>query len=92
MIRKSVAVVALGLISLTACAGTPESKPVAQQQQEAVVALNVAENADLGPVVTDVEGFTPLPVRRRQAGGVHLRRSVRRSVAAGDRHRTRTSA
>ncbi|WP_093596564.1 hypothetical protein [Lentzea waywayandensis] len=57
MIRKSVAVVALGLISLTACAGTPESKPVAQQQ-ESVVALNVAENADLGPVVTDVEGFT----------------------------------
>src|SRR5687768_14373240 len=57
MIRKGVAVVALGLISLTACAGTPETKPVAQQQ-ESVVALNVAEIDDLGPVVTDVEGFT----------------------------------
>ncbi len=57
MIRKGVAVVALGLISLTACAGAPESKPVAQQQ-ESVVALNVAEIDDLGPVVTDVEGFT----------------------------------
>ncbi|SDO14799.1 hypothetical protein [Lentzea jiangxiensis] len=56
MIRRSAAVVALGLISLTACAGTPESKPVAQQ--ESVVALNVTENADLGPVVTDVKGFT----------------------------------
>ncbi|MGW6936104.1 hypothetical protein ACWGE0_39025 [Lentzea sp. NPDC054927] len=58
MIRKSVAVVALGLISLTACAGAPESKPVAQQQQESVVALKVAEIEDLGPVVTDVKGFT----------------------------------
>lgn len=57
MIRKGVAVVALGLISLTACAGAPESKPVAQQQ-DSVVALNVAEIDDLGPVVTDVEGFT----------------------------------
>ncbi|MDX8035568.1 hypothetical protein SK803_35630 [Lentzea sp. BCCO 10_0856] len=58
MIRKSVAVIALGLISLTACTGTPESKPVAQQQQESVVALKVAEIEDLGPVVTDVKGFT----------------------------------
>ncbi|WP_329789912.1 hypothetical protein V1227_37850 [Lentzea sp. DG1S-22] len=57
MIRRSAAVVALGLISLTACAGTPESKPVAQRQ-ESVVALNVAENADLGRLVTDVKGFT----------------------------------
>ncbi|NKE59863.1 hypothetical protein FXN61_24880 [Lentzea sp. PSKA42] len=57
MIRKTVTVVALGLISLTACAGTPESKPVAQQQ-ESVVALKIAEIDDLGPVVTDVEGFT----------------------------------
>ncbi|MDX3655714.1 hypothetical protein PV646_00220 [Streptomyces sp. ID05-26A] len=57
MIRKSVAVVALGLISLTACAGTPESKPVAQQQ-EGVVALKIAEIADLGPVVTDDQGLT----------------------------------
>ncbi|MEU0883494.1 hypothetical protein ABZ345_33215 [Lentzea sp. NPDC005914] len=57
MIRKSVAVVVLGLVSLTACAGTPESKPVAQQR-ESVVALTVAEIDDLGPVVTDVNGFT----------------------------------
>ncbi|MFI6102442.1 hypothetical protein ACIA8G_43405 [Lentzea sp. NPDC051213] len=57
MIRKGVAVVALGLITLTACSGTPESKPVAQQL-ESVVALNVAEIDDLGPVVTDVRGFT----------------------------------
>lgn len=58
MIRKSVAAVALGLISLTACTGTPESKPVAQQQQESVVALKIAEIDDLGPVVTDDKGFT----------------------------------
>ncbi|MEV6242251.1 hypothetical protein [Lentzea sp. NPDC051838] len=57
MIRKGVAVVVLGLISLAACATTPESKPVAQQQ-ESVVALKVAEIDDLGPVVTDVKGFT----------------------------------
>ncbi len=57
MIRKSVAVVVLGLVSLTACSGTPESKPVAQQR-ESVVALKVAEIDDLGPVVTDVKGFT----------------------------------
>ncbi len=57
MIRKSVAAVALGLISLTACAGAPESKPVAQQQESAV-ALKIAEIEDLGPVVTDDEGFT----------------------------------
>jgi predicted lipoprotein with Yx(FWY)xxD motif len=57
MIRKSVAVVALGWISLTACTTTPESKPVAQQS-ESVVALKVAEIAELGPVVTDVKGFT----------------------------------
>ncbi|MFD9704127.1 hypothetical protein [Lentzea sp. NPDC059081] len=57
MIRKSVAVVALGLISLTACAGAPESKPVAQQQ-DSVMALKVADIEDLGPVVTDAEGFT----------------------------------
>ncbi|GHH50309.1 hypothetical protein [Lentzea cavernae] len=58
MIRKSVAVVALGLISLTACAGTPETTPVAQQQQEGVVALKIADIADLGQVVTDDQGFT----------------------------------
>ena len=58
MIRKSVAVVAMGLVSLTACTGTPETRPVAQQQQESVVALKIAEIADLGPVVTDVNGFT----------------------------------
>ncbi|WP_086663980.1 hypothetical protein [Lentzea kentuckyensis] len=58
MIRKGVAVVVMGLVSLTACTGTPESKPVAQQQQESVVALKIAEIADLGPVVTDVKGFT----------------------------------
>ncbi|MDT7785878.1 MAG: hypothetical protein QOF58_4297 [Pseudonocardiales bacterium] len=57
MIRKSVAVVVLGLVSLTACTSTPESKPVAQQR-ETVVALNVAEIDDLGQVVTDVLGFT----------------------------------
>ncbi|MET9627630.1 hypothetical protein ABZX92_09225 [Lentzea sp. NPDC006480] len=57
MIRKGVAVVVLGLVSLTACASTPESKPVAQQQ-ETVVALKTAEIDDLGPVVTDVKGFT----------------------------------
>jgi predicted lipoprotein with Yx(FWY)xxD motif len=58
MIRTSVAVVVMGLVSLTACTGTPESRPVAQQQQESVVALKIAEIADLGPVVTDVKGFT----------------------------------
>ncbi|MFD5831314.1 hypothetical protein [Lentzea sp. NPDC060358] len=59
MIRKSVAAVALGLISLTACTGTPESKPVAQQQQQdGVVALKIAQIEDLGPVVTDAGGFT----------------------------------
>ncbi|HEX7307075.1 hypothetical protein [Lentzea sp.] len=57
MIRNSVAVVALGLISLTACAGTQESKPVAQQR-DSVVALKIAEIEDLGPVVTDAKGFT----------------------------------
>ncbi|MCR3748820.1 hypothetical protein [Lentzea californiensis] len=58
MIRRGVAVVALGLISLTACAGTPESKPVAQQQQEGAVALKTAEIVDLGSVITDDKGFT----------------------------------
>ena len=58
MIRKSVAVVVMGLVSLTACTGTPASQPVAQQQQESVVALKIAEIADLGPVVTDVKGLT----------------------------------
>jgi predicted lipoprotein with Yx(FWY)xxD motif len=57
MIRKGVAVVALGLVPLTACTAVPQSRPVAQRQ-ESVVALKVAEIDDLGPVVTDAEGFT----------------------------------
>ncbi|SEQ43895.1 Predicted lipoprotein with conserved Yx(FWY)xxD motif [Lentzea xinjiangensis] len=58
MVRGSVAIVALGLISLTACAGAPGSKPVAQQQESVVAALKVAEIQDLGPIVTDAKGFT----------------------------------
>ncbi|MET8757410.1 hypothetical protein [Lentzea sp. NPDC004782] len=57
MIRSGVAVVALGLVPLTACTTTPQSRPVAQQRDSAV-ALNVTEIDDLGPVVTDVRGFT----------------------------------
>lgn len=55
--KRKIAVVVLGLVSLTACTTTPQSRPVAQQRDSAV-ALNVAEIDDLGPVVTDVRGFT----------------------------------
>ncbi|MGI5505877.1 hypothetical protein [Lentzea sp. CA-135723] len=58
MIRKTVAVVALGLIALTACAATPETKPVAQQQQQGAVALKTAGIQDLGDIITDDQGFT----------------------------------
>ncbi|SDG90555.1 Predicted lipoprotein with conserved Yx(FWY)xxD motif [Lentzea fradiae] len=57
MIRKSAAAVVLGMVSLAACTTTPASEPVAQQR-ESVVALKIAEVEDLGPVVTDAEGFT----------------------------------
>ena len=58
MKRVAVLAAVAGLFALTACGtATTESKPVAQQQEN-VVALNVSEIADLGPVATDVKGFT----------------------------------
>lgn len=46
-----------GLFALTACGTvTVESKPVARQGS--AVELKVADVADLGPIVTDAEGFT----------------------------------
>lgn len=54
---ERLAVFAIGLFALTACGttATTQSQPVAR---ETAVALKVAEIDDLGPVVTDVKGFT----------------------------------
>ncbi len=57
MTRLAVIAAVTGLFAVTACgsAATTQSQPVAQ---ESAVVAEVAEIADLGPVVTDAKGFT----------------------------------